>query len=461
MPGLFKIVSEDIPRLYTGIAECMAVLVFVMLLPRRYDIKKSIFIIAPWSFLHCAFLVFTARVYIIFWIPCMFLAVFSMYMMLHILIKRDRIYHIYYTLWAFLAAEFTASLEWQIESFFLPDRADSRFPIGASVQAIGFFKGDVDLITGIIRILLLVGIYTAAYNILFKLESSIIKNDTVVRLTIKDVVSSTLIVLLTFVFSNMSFFVRNSPFSARLTDDVSNIRTIIDLGGLAIMYAFQSRLSEVSKERELMTLNNVLKAQYENYRNYQETIDLINFKYHDLKHQIMGLMAEDDPERRMQQLETMRKELEEYRPERQTGNNVLDTIIASKSLRCKKNSIELTCVADGRLLSQIPVADICSIFGNALDNAIEYESMIPNEDRRMIYLGVMQKKGFIYIEVRNYCPENIKIKNGFPVTTKKDKRMHGYGVKSIAHVVKKNKGNIHFENKDDEFGMKILIPLNA
>jgi sensor histidine kinase regulating citrate/malate metabolism len=107
----------------------------------------------------------------------------------------------------------------------------------------------------------------------------------------------------------------------------------------------------------------------------------------------------------------------------------------------------------------MPVTDICSIFGNALDNAIEYETMVADPSRRMIYLGLMQKKGFIYIEVRNYCEEPVKLKNGLPETTKSDTKQHGYGIKSIVYVVHKNNGSIHFENREDEFGMKILIPM--
>ena len=47
-----------------------------------------------------------------------------------------------------------------------------------------------------------------------------------------------------------------------------------------------------------------------------------------------------------------------------------------KSLYCNKHGIIFTCVADGTLLDFMDVMDICSIFGNALDNAIECEMKI-------------------------------------------------------------------------------------
>lgn len=64
-----------------------------------------------------------------------------------------------------------------------------------------------------------------------------------------------------------------------------------------------------------------------------------------------------------------------------TGNKVLDTVLTTKSLYCNKHGIIFTCVADGTLLDFMDVMDICSIFGNALDNAIECEMKIPEKEK--------------------------------------------------------------------------------
>lgn len=64
----------------------------------------------------------------------------------------------------------------------------------------------------------------------------------------------------------------------------------------------------------------------------------------------------------------MEAEIRQYEAQNKTGNKVLDTVLTSKSLYCNKNGITFTCVADGTLLGFMDVMDICSIFGNALDN---------------------------------------------------------------------------------------------
>lgn len=83
-------------------------------------------------------------------------------------------------------------------------------------------------------------------------------------------------------FSNLSFLNENAPFASRRRADIFSIRTLIDFGGIAILYAYQSRISEYVAE-ELSVMNVMLKSQYDQYRNYQDSLDLIQMKYHDLK----------------------------------------------------------------------------------------------------------------------------------------------------------------------------------
>ena len=136
-------------------------------------------------------------------------------------------------------------------------------------------------------------------------------------------------------------------------------------GGGAILHAYQSRISEYIAEKELSAMNVILKSQYEQYRNYQDSLDLIQMKYHDLKHQITALRAESDEEKRKKWIDAMEEEVSAFENMSKTGNQVLDTILAAKIFHCRKNYIQITCVADGKLLDFIHVTDLCSIFGNA------------------------------------------------------------------------------------------------
>ena len=63
--------------------------------------------------------------------------------------------------------------------------------------------------------------------------------------------------------------------------------------------------------------------------------------------------------------------------------------------------------------------------------AIESVVKIKDCQKRLISLHVIQDKQFIRIRTENYCEENVQFQDGIPITTKKDKRFHGYGMKSM------------------------------
>ncbi len=429
---------QDIPRIYTAIAEMLACSIYWFILPKRVkDTAKWILYTVLFLVVDGAWLVLTDNVPDALWIPCMLVAITLMMFYVQNCIKGPFEGILYTTLKALLVAEFMASLEWQLEYYF-------RFALGKRQWA---------------HFLLLIGIYLVTTYVVYRIERSMHQGDFRLEISLRELIPVMLIVLLAFLASNLSFVYQNTPFSGRLISDIFNIRTLVDLVGLALIYAYQSRAYELTAERELSSINNMLKAQYEHYRNYQDSINLINFKYHDLKHQLVGLRAEMDPEKRNAWIDTMTKELEAYKPETQTGNRVLDGVLDQKMAVIRNNQIKFTCVADGKLLDFMHVTDICTIFGNALDNAIENVVTLEDPEKRLIHMSVAPRKQFVYIEVDDYCDHEVKFRRGFPVTTKKDNDYHGFGVKSIAYTAEKYGGNVNFDMHNNTFEMKILIPI--
>ena len=297
-----------------------------------------------------------------------------------------------------------------------------------------------------------------SYNDIY-LEKDLLKQNYLEQMTVKEVVAAAIMAVAIFAFSNLSFLNENAPFASRERADIFSIRTLIDFGGIAILHAYQSRISEYVAEKELSVMNVMLKSQYDQYRNYQDSLDLIQMKYHDLKHQITGLRAESDEEKRKKWIDSMEKEIAAFENISRTGNQVLDTILAAKIFHCRKNHIQITCVADGKLLDHMHVTDICSIFGNALDNAIEHVILIPDPEKRLIHLTVSAQKGFVFIKIENYCEAEIsKNEEDLITTTKKDSKNHGFGLKSIRKAVEKYDGSVVFGVQQNWFELKILLP---
>jgi hypothetical protein len=231
------------------------------------------------------------------------------------------------------------------------------------------------------------------------------------------------------------------------------------LGGVAILFAYHSQLLELNSRYEVMQLQSMLEMQYNNYEILKQSVEVVNQKYHDLKYQIALLREEFGQEKGNACLDKIESDIKAYEANNKTGNNALDTILTAKTLYCQNNWIELTSVADGEALNFMEPMDIAVLFGNILDNAIESVSKIERKERRLIHLAVARQKGFLRIRVENCFDEEPICDGENIVTSKNDKRYHGFGIKSIKNTVKKYGGNTDIEVSKGWFEIRILIPI--
>ena len=434
-------IYQDIPRFYTALAEWGACVIYICLIKKRFNNKITVALSTLFLVAQIALLVPTGDLPTVWWIPCMVSAAFLMYLFIYTVGNVHSITAAYLCARAFLIAEFTASFQWQLDCY-LNARVDVEHFVFA-------------------KIVMLVVIYTAIFVLVAFMEKPLMNPEYLNKITYKEFIAVIAIVAVAFTFSNLSFIWKNTPFSSGFRSDIFNIRTLFDLAGMTILYAYQSRVCELMAESEIVTMDSMLKSQYYQYRYYQESIDLINMKYHDLKHQIAGLRAETDIDKRTEWLDAMEDDIRGFESVTNTGNKVLDTIIAGKIMHGQKYDIKFTCVIDGKLLEFMHVTDICTIFGNAIDNAIENVVMIKDIEKRIIHVTVSAKNKFVLIQFQNYCevkPNEDKRGVRLFESSKADKRNHGFGLKSIQYTVDKYDGTMKAGMNKDWFELTILIP---
>lgn len=438
--------APDIPRIYTAFAEWSACLVYILLLRRRRS-GWSFWAVSALIFcIQAAFLMLTKPTIlenllgdkaIVFWIPCMAAAVglmLAFFMVCCDITWQDAAF---YTVRAFVLAEFSASLGWQLYLFQQQSHGSSRLFI-----YFGLLSSNA---------LVCVAMYL--------LEKRHHQTQTPLNVQQRELFSTAVMGLVVFAISNMSFTSITTPFSAQYPTEILNIRTLVDLGGLAMLYAHHVQCRQVRAQREVESLQSVLQNQYVQYKLSRDSINVINRKHHDLKHQIAALRAEPDPDKRNSWLDGMEQEIKTYETQNKTGHPVLDTVLTGKSLYCQNHDIGLTCVADGSLLQFMDVMDLCTIFGNALDNAIECEKKISDKEKRLIHVTVAQQRDFVLLRFENYYEGELHFEAGLPRTTKRDMDFHGYGLKSIWHTAQKYGGNASLQTKNNWFELTVLIPM--
>ncbi len=428
---------QDIPKSYTALAEWLFCLVFVLLLKRR--LNKGVFIIVMGLYL--PFLMFlhycigvSADIY---WIPLMALAMVSMFLCLLLCYRISLIEAGYYWAIAFLAAEFMAAFEWQIYSYILNKGLD-----GVWFKFAFLFMWYFSAIVGF-----------------YLIQRKYMAENGVYSITVKGFLGFLLSALATFLMSNISYAYPDTPFSSSLKTEVFYIRTLVDFAGLVILFVQQDRWREIRLEKELSNMNFILIKQYEQYKQSKESIDLINQKYHDFKHQIEIIKDESDKEIRDSYLSQMESGLKLYESRNNTGNTVLDTILTAKNMFCVKHNIKFSCVADGSLLEFIDTMDLCSIFGNILDNAIESVEKLDEEDKKIVRVSVYSYSGFVMIRTENYFESDIKMVNKIPLSSKKNKEYHGFGLKNVKRIISNYDGTMNIKIDDNWFYLYISIPI--
>ena len=94
----------------------------------------------------------------------------------------------------------------------------------------------------------------------------------------------------------------------------------------------------------------------------------------------------------------------------------------------------------------------------ALNNAIESAEKLSDSERKVISLNVSDQGQMLHIQIDNYYEGILELAGGLPVTTKADKRSHGYGVRSIRAIVAKYGGELLIDTENRILSLQILIP---
>ena len=346
----------------------------------------------------------------------------------------------FYFVKAFINGEFAASLCWQIYYYL-------RYVRGIQGELLKWVE--------------LILVYAVIFTILALMELNLKKDLEELHITRRELLVVIIIAASVFAMSNLSYLDQDGLFSGSFVTDIFIIRTLVDLSGIAVLYAYHVQVKEIQIRFEKDTLHNIMEMQYKNYQLSKENIDMVNQKYHDLKHQINLLKTQAYVGKSTSYLEKMEREIRVYETQNKTGNQILDAVLTNKAMICQNKEIELKFIVDGGALSFMEDMDVSALFGNMLDNAIESAEKQQEKQKRLIWLYVTKEKQFVRIRTENYCDEKIRFKNGMPVTTKKDRRLHGYGMKSIKSTVEKYHGSVVAAQENNWFELKILLPAGA
>ena len=418
----------DIPRLYTALAECLATLLYAQQLTPRYSARRSTVNSLIWMAGLAVFMQLTGSVPLVLWLPCMVAAIGSMYLVLWRTCETTPLEAGYYCARAFILAELTASVEWQLHCALWPQRSGRD----------------------LLAVLLLVLVYGALFTAVYWMEKRRSTQPAKLHISPLGMLTAVIMAITVFAVSNLSFVNNNEA-----TMSIRYIRTLVDLAGVLILTVQHEQLRESALHSELTAMDDVLRRQYEQYKQSKENIKLINRRYHELKVQIATIRAERDQAKQDAALAAMESDIRRYEAENKTGNPVLDTLLTAKSLYCQQHGINMTCVADGKLLDFLSTGEICTIVGTALDNATESVAAEPDPEKKLIRVAIYAQNGFVMLRFENYCAQPVELgPDGLPLRSAHG----GYDLKSVRAAAEAHGGTLTLHWENEWFTLRVLLP---
>lgn len=220
------------------------------------------------------------------------------------------------------------------------------------------------------------------------------------------------------------------------------------------------KISVDSKKHEETAI--LLEKQLENQTEYYEKINSIYTEFrsfrHDYKNHIIclrNLIAENSIEEAVDYLNDLSFSADNKQKYYDTGNNMINALITEKNEKAAScnTKIEFSGAVPNSGIKNI---DLCTIFSNALDNAIEACEKDNSGAKKIITVYSKYNQGIYFLTIANpYFDSIICDDNGNISTSKENKIYHGFGVSNIKKAVKKYDGHTETDNSDNIFKLNI------
>lgn len=221
---------------------------------------------------------------------------------------------------------------------------------------------------------------------------------------------------------------------------------------LALYVQFNLHRGKIA-EQENTAIQQMWKEEAKQYESTKNAMEAINISLHDLKHKLnacQGLPQEE--------YERLKDEIGIYDSKLETGSEALNVLLYDKRSRCRREGILLSCSGNFALLNFMKIMDLYSLFGNAIDNAIEAVERVEQPEQRIIDVSMEQKGELLFISVTNYFSGKLNTQGGLPLTSKTDAPgQHGYGLKSMKLIAEKYGGELAISVKENLFCLSIYL----
>lgn len=230
------------------------------------------------------------------------------------------------------------------------------------------------------------------------------------------------------------------------------ISTLVTLGASEMYFSY------IHTQEELQLAEQQLQQQYRLFQEQRTRDEQLKGVYHDMANHLgvlRGMTRSADAE---EYIAALTRETETALQGVSTGNSTLDLILRQKAEQCTARGLHLEAAVhmpEGHGLTSM---ELCVLFANCLDNAME-SAADPAVTDKVIRVNGGEHHGCLVVRFENACARSLQLKDGQLPTSKKS-GVHGYGLKNIRTVLERHDGTLSLQPQRGRFVLTWLLPLD-
>lgn len=204
---------------------------------------------------------------------------------------------------------------------------------------------------------------------------------------------------------------------------------------LLMVFGRTRKIHKLEYEREMQTL--VLESARQSLARQRQNQEQARIYRHDMRHHlalINGYAAEGNLEKIKEYLSQTEIEIDAITPKRYCANETVNLVLSS--FEAKSAEMNVTLCIEANLPETLSISDteLCSLFSNALENAIFAASKLMEKKARRVYLRTLINNNKLLISTKNAYAGTIQMEGEFPKSSNRQPG-HGFGIKSMAACI--------------------------
>lgn len=222
-----------------------------------------------------------------------------------------------------------------------------------------------------------------------------------------------------------------------------SLASVILFGSTVLLFiTYQHQIDAESEHLRVKSENERLQTEKSYYDILEQQNQQLMIYTHDTKNHLTAIQSLSSDPAINEYIAKLLNQLKEYSSNCHSGNKMLDVMIDKFVIDCNRRGIQFDYYVKSCNLLGVDDIDLVAILGNLMDNAM---TAAEQSAGKRISLETTKRNGYSVIIVTNSCDTAPVIHGQQLVSSKTDKRFHGFGLKSVAKTLKKYSGDFAWD----------------